>query len=609
MAAATPGALDDGLPMKLPRIKIRDRLLTRLLVSHIFLVTVPLFITGNILTDTAHEAIEQTILERNLELARSSTMQIESTVEKARDILRLSAQQPAAYGEDRINQELMINSLVNEFPIFKKVMILDGSGRVQASTSYEIRGEPLTTNGALPALARGEPYVSEVYVSQEKLPLMDLAEAIRLHNEVIGTLWAVMDLKAMWALVDSNKVGEHGEAFIFRADGQYIAHSDRRKVYARNHFKEQDIIHEVAADSSAHQIYVNREGVEMIAAYAPISSRGWGVVIQQPASEALGSARKMRLQILLLIAASSALAALIAFFYTRQIVKPVELLISGIDHVAAGELRQRIQILGKDEIGQLAERFNAMAGRLQEIQNQLKRTERFETLGKLSSVLSHEIRNPLNSMVINMQLLRREFSKPRRDLKKIEHYHQVVASEIKRVDGLVRDFLLIAKPPKLEKTECKLTKLLDEIITLHMPNILPKGIRVERDYEQPGMTALVDEKKLHQVFANIFLNAVEAMQGGGKIVIGVRRHFPTHAGEDEEAEAMVAVSFRDTGKGIAPEDLNRIFDFYYSKKEHGSGIGLPLAQQIVEEHGGFIRVKSRLGAGSEFTIYLPFGRS
>lgn len=591
--------------MKLLRIKIRDRLFTRLLVSHIFLVTVPLFVTGNILTDTAQEAVERTVLERNLEFARRSTSFIEASVEKARDVLRLIAQQQVFYSNDRIGKELMINSMVNEFPIFKMIMILDTTGNVLASTAYETPHLPIVTNGSLPDLARNQTYISDVQVSQELLPYLNLAEAIRLHNEVIGVLWAVVDLTAMWALVDNNAVGEHGEAFIFRSDGQYIAHSDRRKVFTRSHFEELGIIHAVAMDSSAHKIYVNREGAEMIAAYAPMKELKWGVVIQQPTNEAFASARKMRFQILMLIISGSAMAALLAFFYTRQIVKPVQLLVSGIDRIAAGELRQRIEILGKDEIGQLAERFNTMAARLQEIQNKLKRTERLETLGKLSSVISHEIRNPLNSMVINMQLLRREFSKPRRDLKKMEHYHQVVASEIKRVDGLVSNFLLIAKPPKLEKSECKLTKLLDEMITVQMPNVLPRGIRVERDYPEPNLAAYVDEKKLYQVFLNIFLNAVDAMQGGGKIVVGVHRHLPTSFGDSEEMEIMAAVSFRDTGKGIPAEDLNRIFDFYYSKKEHGTGIGLSLAQQIVEEHGGFIRVNSNVGAGSEFTIFLP----
>ena len=590
--------------MNLPSLRLRDRLLTRLLISHIFLVTVPLLVTGSILIGTAQKAIEQTILERNLEFARRTSMLIESTVEKARDILRLSAQLPVLYAQDQISKELIINSMVNEFPIFKKIMILDAQGSILASTSYESDATPWNADGALQVLRQGQPYVSEVYVSLEKSPLMDVAEPIRVHNEVVGILWAEVDLKAMWMLVDNNVVGQFGEAFIFRADGQYLAHSDRRKVYARSHFEEQDIIRVIAEHSTAHKIYVNRDQVEMIAAYAPISSRGWGAVIQQPTSEAFAPARQMRLQILLIILASSGLAALIAFFYTRQIVKPVQLLVSGIDRVAAGELRQRVQISGRDEISQLAERFNTMAARLQEIQNRLKRTERLETLSKLSSVLSHEIRNPLNSMVINMQLLRREFSRARRDVRRMEHYHQVVASEIKRVDELVRNFLLISRPPKLEKSDHLLAKLLDEMITAQMPNALPRGIRVERDYRDPVLTARVDAPKLHQVFLNIFLNAVEAMQGGGKIIVVLDRAHATYA-PGEEAEPMVVISFRDTGKGIAPEDLNHIFDFYFSKKEHGTGIGLSIAQQIVEEHGGNIKARNLPEGGSEFTIQLP----
>jgi signal transduction histidine kinase len=604
--------------MPVERIKFRYRLFTRLLISHILLVSIPLLITGQVLTHTAQTAIEQTILARNLEFARRSAGMITNTLGKAREILRFSAQIQSLTSMERMSQDLMINNMVTQFPIFKRLSIIDRQGSLISSTAYGNWGLTAagnSTNGSsmLPTILQKRPYISDVYLSPEKLPTMEIAEPIVVHNEVIGALWGEVDLKAIWDVVDSNAIGEQGEAFIFHPAkaGQFIAHSNRRMVLEGRHFEEPDIIDSVAAGRNNHKIYINRDGVKMIAAYAPIPQEQWGTVIQQPTSEAFAPARKMQWQIFLLVVVSVLVAALIAAIYTRQIVQPVNALVSGIELIATGNLRHRIRPLGHDEISRLAKNINTMASRLLEFQRQLKRGERLETLNKLASVLSHEIRNPLNSMVINMQLMRREFNKPQIAAKKLEQYHQIITAEIGRVEALVSNFLLIAKPPKLEKKSHHLSALLDDLIKAELPNALTKGIRVERDYKAPGLVAEVDSHKLYQVFLNIFLNGVQAMPGGGRLTIGLDTFTPESSEEfgqqngEPDDSFYAAISFQDTGKGIAESELSKVFDFYYTTKEQGTGIGLSFVLQIVEEHGGRIQVKSEVGKGSEFIIYLP----
>jgi signal transduction histidine kinase len=600
--------------MSADRIKLRYRLFTRLLISHILLVSIPLLLTGQILINTAQSAIRQTILERNLEFARRSAGMIAATLGKAREILRFTAQIPDITNLGRMDQDLMINNMVTQFAVFKRLSIIDRDGRVIGSTAFGNLGNELSNNGLLPSILQNRPYNSEVYLSPEYLPTMEIAEPIVFHDEVIGALWGEVDLKAIWDVVDSNAIGERGEAFIFHPakQGQFIAHSNRRMVLENRRFDEAGIIDSVAAGHTNHKIYVNRDGVEMIAAYAPIPQELWGTVIQQPTSEAFAPAQKMKWQIFLLMLVSLVLAALIAAMYTRQIVQPVNGLVSGIERMATGDLRHRIRPLGHDEVSRLAKHINMMASRLLEFQRQLKRGERLETLNKLASVLSHEIRNPLNSMVINMQLMRREFHRSEIDPRKLEHYHQILNSEIGRVESLVSNFLLIAKPPKLEKTPQRLSAMLDDLIKAELPNALTKGIRVERNYKLPGLVVEIDAQKLYQVFLNIFLNAVHAMPGGGRLRIGIDKTASTGSDEDtptlEESGdgAYAAISFQDTGRGIPGSELNKIFDFYYTTKEHGTGIGLSLAQQIVEEHGGRIQVKSEMGKGTEFVILLPY---
>ncbi len=600
--------------MPADRIKLRYRLFTRLLISHILLVSLPLLITGQILINTAQSAIRQTILERNLEFARRSAGMIAGTIGKSREILRFTAQIPDLTNLGRMDQDLMINNMVAEFSVFKRLSIIDRDGRVISSTAFGDLGIDLSSNGLLPSILQNRPYNSEVRLTPDDLPTMEIAEPILFHGEVIGALWGEIDLKAIWDVVDSNAIGERGEAFIFypAKQGQFIAHSKRRMVLEHRNFDESDIIDSVAAGHSNHKIYVNRDGVEMIAAYAPIPQEQWGTVIQQPTSEAFAPAQKMKLQIFLLMLVSVVLAALIAAMYTRQIVQPVNALVSGIERMATGDLRHRIRPLGHDEVSRLAKNINTMASRLLEFQRQLKRGERLETLNKLASVLSHEIRNPLNSMVINMQLLRREFLRKEIDPRKLEHYHLIINSEIGRVESLVSNFLLIAKPPKLEKKPQRLSELLDDLIKAELPNALTKGIRVERHYKLPGLVVEIDAQKMYQVFLNIFLNALQAMPGGGRLrlslykvnLIGSEEDTPNF--EEGSGPAFAAISFQDTGKGIPEHELNKIFDFYYTTKEYGTGIGLSLAQQIVEEHGGRIQVKSVIGKGTEFIIFLPY---
>jgi signal transduction histidine kinase len=508
---------------------------------------------------------------------------------------------------NKSTQELAINTIVSEFDLFNKISILDTLGNLMASTSFEEEASgTFSGNGMVAAVLNGQSYHSDVYVTEEHLPMLDIYEPILLHNEVVGILYAVVDLKAMWDLVQDNVVGEKGEAFIFNKEGVFIAHSDPKNVYLKKIFQNKEILDRIQQGENGQTIYKTEQNIEMVAAYAPIGDFGWGAMIQQPTSEAFDPARRMRLRVLQAILGSVFLASLLAFIYTKWIVKPVDHLVSGMDRFSRGELNYRIEKVSNDEVGTLAENFNEMADRLIEFQNTLKRTERLETLGKLASVLSHEIRNPLNSMVINMQILKRELSKEEIDKSRVERFYSILATEIKRVDKLVTDFLLIARPPKLERTQVAINEVLDEVVLMHVPDALKRGIRVKRVYDKKAVLLNVDVAKIKQVFINLFINAIQAMPGGGRLRIVLRgSDRGSIKSKPRDRRKWVVISFSDSGHGIEKEELNKIFDFYYSTKKDGSGLGLAIVQQIIEEHQGEIFVESKVNQGTTFTIYLP----
>ncbi len=584
------------------RIKIKHQFITKLLISHILLASIPLIITGVVLIHTVQKAVVQTVKERNMELARNLARITWTRIENAEKTLEFNAFNTLNSLKTRFAQDLFINEMVSNFPIFSAIKILSDSGRIVISTVATEDSMRYFGASFVRQVNQGKEYQSDVYLTEYQLPVMELAESIRLYNENDMILLAQVNLKEMWDLVDSSVVGNYGQAFVFDKNGKYIAHSDPRKVYLKESFLELDIITDIKNNLDNHRIYINRDGVKMIAAYVALPRMGWGVVIQQPLREAFAVADQMRLQILWFVGISIIASSIIAYIYTRWIVMPVNQLVSGMDKFSAGNLHYRIPPLGTDEVSMLAERFNEMAEKLTLVQEKLKRSERLETLSKLASVLSHEIRNPLNAMVINMQVMERELKRNQPGIDKLRRYLGIVASEIQRVDDLVSNFLMVARPPKLDRKLVKIEQLIDDVIISIQAEALQSGIRINRQYHVKNCELLIDEKKIRQVLLNILINAIQAMPGGGNLTIELKS---LNTAEQDYQLEWIVIKFHDTGKGIPKEQLAQIFDFYYSTKSTGTGLGLSVAQQIVEEHGGRIEVQSKVSKGSVFSVFLP----
>ncbi len=160
---------------------------------------------------------------------------------------------------------------------------------------------------------------------------------------------------------------------------------------------------------------------------------------------------------------------------------------------------------------------------------------------------------------------------------------------------------MVARPPKLDRKPVNIDQLIDDVIISQQAEALQSGIRIKRQYHVEDVNLLIDEKKIRQVLVNILINAIQAMPGGGNITI----ELDLLDGLEEDQFYWIVIKFQDTGKGIPKEQLGQIFDFYYSTKSMGTGLGLSVAQQIVEEHGGRIEVESEVSKGSTFLVFLP----
>ncbi len=259
---------------------------------------------------------------------------------------------------------------------------------------------------------------------------------------------------------------------------------------------------------------------------------------------------------------------------------------------------------------------------LSQVQSTVRYSRKLAALGRLSAGVAHEVKNPLNAMMIHLELLRQQFGSARSstssrragsargdlaepralaveeppaiDRTEALQHVEIIANEIHRLDGVVQDFLKFTRPEDLKLQPVGLASLFDVIVPIVRPEAERAGVDlvVECD-DVPDVHA--DPGMLRQAFLNLALNACQAMPTGGTLRIHcerTRRH-------------RVAIDFSDTGVGIKPADLERIFDLYFTTKEKGSGIGLSMVYRTVQMHDGEVEVQSTPGAGTRFRVLLP----
>ena len=234
-----------------------------------------------------------------------------------------------------------------------------------------------------------------------------------------------------------------------------------------------------------------------------------------------------------------------------------------------------------------------------EMERQLEKAERLSSLGQLAAGVAHEIRNPLNAISMASQRLKREFMPA--DEEKVKEFQTlagVIRDEIRRLNGIIEEFLTFSKSRRLELRDCPVQEVLQKILQLITTEASARGIALRTDWEEKPVVIPMDMDKLQQAFLNFIKNAMESISGEGMVTLSVRK----------TDKGLVSVRISDTGCGMTTEEVDRIFNPEYTTKEKGLGLGLPLAHEIIRGHGGEIRVLSRKGEGTTFEILLPAER-
>ncbi len=322
------------------------------------------------------------------------------------------------------------------------------------------------------------------------------------------------------------------------------------------------------------------------------------------------------------------------YFLRRIVVAPIKRLEAAATRIAGGRLEERVEVDGVDEIRSLAGAFNTMAERMEEeirrlgrvnrelatTQEELLKSRTLASLGRLAAGIAHEVGNPLGAVQGYLDILK----KGGLDREEEREILERTIREMERIDGLVKDFLSLSRPPAKREEPVDVNPVMEDALSSLRHHREFKDIDV-RCRLKPGLArVIIDESRLRQVFINLLLNAAESMDERGTIEIttgerverhpmppGSRRKGDPVFSPEVEQRRLVYMSIKDTGCGIPAEDMERIFEPFFTSKEGGKGTGLGLfvARDIIKAYGGDIRVESSKEEGTMFTVYLPAERT
>ena len=234
--------------------------------------------------------------------------------------------------------------------------------------------------------------------------------------------------------------------------------------------------------------------------------------------------------------------------------------------------------------------------KMKEMEEQIRLKEELSAMGQLAAGVAHEIKNPLNAISLVVQRLQQEFHWPEPEAQQeYERFTRIVRDEISRVNQIIGQFLMVARPLASRLEEQSLTAILDYVLEVLAEELRLKKIRLSKTWSPDLPLIFCDRFQLTQAFLNIFNNALEAVPEGGEISVSVRPK------EDNKIELII----RDSGRGIAPDDLKKIFAYYYTTKEKGVGLGLAITRKMIQAHGGDLEVRSVLAQGTTVIVGLP----
>jgi len=462
------------------------------------------------------------------------------------------------------------------------------------------------------ASASDEPVVSDIYLHERIGPVVQIAGRFagadgRTRGLLVATLSLSQTLNPI--ILDSTGLGRTGEAYIVDSDRWMLTPSRFMNHPAPlTHQMDSEGIRRALAGASGASVYEGWYGEPVLGAYYYIEDRKWALLAEISANEAFAPLATFRQSMIIAALLTLAAILIIVMFVSRSISNPIRILAEASKQISAGNLQQTVTIHLRDELGDLAERFNFMVKSLREsreservsyeslvlAREDLLRAEKLAAVGEIAASIVHEVRNPLSSVKMNLQILESRLSS---DATLSEHTRLALMQTI-RLERLLNELLDFSRPIGLDRSKLSLSEIVAEAVKTFRTSVDLGARQLMVTDHADKLLANADRDKVHQILLNLLLNAAQATDEQGIIEISIDRVFV-------ESRRMIKISVRDNGRGIPNSKLEKVFEPFFTTRKDGTGLGLSNAKKIVEAHGGEMHIQSAVNVGTTIEFTLP----
>ncbi len=402
--------------------------------------------------------------------------------------------------------------------------------------------------------------------------------------------------------LDADRIYRESTAMGLEKGWHFLLIDNRREIVfprGRLHIGREEIREHLARSPGMYANKTVEKGIYYNVIEAKILPLDWSVIVEIPRNSIVAPIFSVFAVLLISILFVNLSAIFAAILFVGKTTKPISIIAERVESIGKGDFAPHLHLQTGDELQTLSEEVEKMAVLLAEkkqMEKQIAQTEKIASLGRLVAGVAHEINNPLGIIIGYSQLLQRECGphcKNASDLKTMEK-HALACKKI------VEDLLKFSRASRQTDVEVDIKANIRESLALVEKHFSKENVTINFDDTAGSPKILGDPDRLHQLFLNLALNAVDAMKGGGNLTVTVRQ---PESGESKGVEVI----FTDTGGGISQEDMGRIFDPFFTTKEVGKGTGLGLAVSygIVKDHGGMISAESEPGKGTTFHILFP----
>jgi signal transduction histidine kinase len=292
------------------------------------------------------------------------------------------------------------------------------------------------------------------------------------------------------------------------------------------------------------------------------------------------------------------IAIVSSMLLAQAMLRPMHVIRSSLSRLGRGDLGAKLDLRDDEEFRELGDVFDQVSAQLRAAAPEglkpaqlAELSRRIAMVGRLTAGVAHEMKNPLNAMTIHLELLKQKLAAG----KNASTHVEIIESEIRRLDERIQGFLKFVRPDEVSFGPVAIAPMLSSVVEAVYPEAQRAGVTINQQCADPTLAAEGDAAQLRDVFLNLAQNAIQAMPKGGRLTLSCAAN----------PNRRVRVRVEDTGVGIAPENLTKIFELYYTTKERGTGVGLSMVYRTIQIHNGDIDVESTVGVGTSFIVVLP----